>query len=63
MKNVTEDEKDVTKGLETVEQECQNKDCDSNLCYYTARQIRSADEGQTIFYNCVKCGTRFVLNN
>ena len=50
-------------GLETVEQECPRKDCDSNTCYYTARQIRSADEGQTIFCNCVKCGHRFVINN
>lgn len=49
--------------LETIEQKCANSKCDSNLCYYTARQMRSADEGQTIFYNCVKCGERFSLNN
>lgn len=49
--------------LETIEQKCINSKCDSNLCYYTARQIRSADEGQTIYFNCVKCGERFTLNN
>lgn len=48
---------------ETSEQTCTNPDCDSNLCYYTAQQTRGADEGQTIFYQCVKCGERFKLNN
>jgi DNA-directed RNA polymerase I subunit RPA12 len=47
----------------TIEQQCGNKDCDSNLCFYTSRQMRSADEGETIFYQCVKCKTRFTLNN
>ena len=48
---------------QTIEQRCVAKNCDSNLCYYTARQMRSADEGETIFYQCVKCGIRFTLNN
>ena len=47
----------------TIEQSCTAKNCDSNLCYYTSRQMRSADEGETIFYQCVKCKTRFTLNN
>ena len=56
-------EKSQTPRLAIIEQECKSNDCDSNKCYYTARQIRSADEGETIFYNCVKCGLRFTLNN
>lgn len=54
--------KDDEKEVKTIEQKCVNAKCDSNLCFYTARQLRSADEGQTIFYECVSCGERFTLN-
>ena len=49
--------------LQEVEQECPQRDCDSNRCYYTTRQTRSADEGETVFYTCMKCEHKFILNN
>ncbi len=44
----------------TVEQDCTQ--CDNNLTYYTTRQTRSVDEGQTVYYECTKCGHTFTEN-
>lgn len=37
--------------------------CGANELYYSTAQLRSADEGQTIFYECKKCGYRFSQNS
>ena len=37
----------------TQEMECPK--CRHNKVYYTSRQMRSADEGETVIYECVKC--------
>ncbi|XP_059152746.1 DNA-directed RNA polymerase I subunit RPA12-like isoform X2 [Physella acuta] len=37
----------------TVERQCSR--CNHDIMIYTTRQTRSADEGQTVFYTCVKC--------
>ncbi|XP_005099110.1 DNA-directed RNA polymerase I subunit RPA12 [Aplysia californica] len=37
----------------TVERQCPR--CNHDIMTYTTRQTRSADEGQTVFYTCIKC--------
>lgn len=36
--------------------------CGSEKMYYKAVQLRSADEGQTIFYEC-KCGYKMTVHS
>ena len=45
----------------TVEETCP-KCGNPEMDYYTL-QLRSADEGQTVFYECKKCGHKSSVNN
>ncbi|MFC7226417.1 transcription factor S [Salinirubellus salinus] len=40
----------------TTEVVCPNPDCDSDRARYQMKQLRSADESETRFFTCVKCG-------
>nr|CCC95615.1 hypothetical protein, unlikely [Trypanosoma congolense IL3000] len=47
-----------------VEEEVYCEKCAAHRrCKMFARQIRSADEGQTIFYQCTKCNSEWQLNS
>ncbi|CAO3638524.1 unnamed protein product [Cunninghamella echinulata] len=37
--------------------------CGNDEMAYHTMQLRSADEGQTIFYNCKKCGYKYSVNS
>ena len=37
--------------------------CGHGKVYYIVMQTRSADEGSTVFYECVKCHYKFNQNN
>ena len=44
----------------TVSEECPK--CKAPTMEYYTLQLRSADEGQTVFYECTKCGHKFSVN-
>lgn len=37
--------------------------CGNDEMHYHTLQLRSADEGATVFYTCTKCGYKFRTNN
>eukprot|EP00741_Cyanophora_paradoxa_P022526 tig00021464_g21752.t1 len=45
----------------TVREECPN--CKNDVVSFTTAQLRSADEGQTIFYECIKCRHKWSVNS
>ena len=40
----------------TVEQDCEQDGCGNDVMFFTMRHTRGIDEGQTVFYECTKCG-------
>lgn len=44
-----------------VDKEC--KFCGHDKMSYATLQTRSADEGQTVFYTCLKCSGKFTENS
>ncbi|KAJ3010985.1 UNVERIFIED_CONTAM: DNA-directed RNA polymerase I core subunit rpa12 [Siphonaria sp. JEL0065] len=45
----------------TIKEKCPK--CDAPEMVFHTAQLRSADEGQTIFYSCVKCGFKEKLHS
>jgi DNA-directed RNA polymerase I subunit RPA12 len=45
----------------TIQEKCPK--CDHFEMVFHTAQLRSADEGQTVFYNCVKCGYKYSINS
>ena len=50
-------EEDVQKDA-VIQQTC--SECGSKEMRYYTQQLRSADEGTTVFYSCVVCGHRYA---
>ncbi|KAG6648427.1 hypothetical protein I3843_07G145500 [Carya illinoinensis] len=46
--------------LSKVKKKCEK--CENDEAEYWTMQMRSADEGQTTFYRCTKCGHKFSEN-
>ena len=49
------------KQLATIDETCPN--CGFEEMTFYTMQLRSVDEGQTVFYSCVPCGHTFSVNN
>ncbi|PVU94110.1 hypothetical protein BB561_002792 [Smittium simulii] len=45
----------------TIEELCSK--CGNNQMTFYTMQLRSADEGQTVFYQCTKCNYQYRVNN
>jgi DNA-directed RNA polymerase subunit M len=53
-REVTILEENFDEGLPTTAARC--PECGHNLAYWWLRQLRSADESETRFFKCTKCG-------
>ena len=57
----TGDDGDVEMEQATIKEKCPG--CGDEEMNYHTLQLRSADEGTTVFYDCPKCGYKFSQNN
>mmetsp|Transcript_28005 Transcript_28005/g.72061 ORF Transcript_28005/g.72061 Transcript_28005/m.72061 type:complete len:121 (-) Transcript_28005:29-391(-) len=58
---VVRTDQDVTRQRATTEEDCPK--CGHHGLEFYTMQLRSADEGQTVFYECPKCGHKYSQNN
>ncbi|CDH18075.1 DNA-directed RNA polymerase I subunit RPA12 [Zygosaccharomyces bailii ISA1307] len=53
--------RDELKDGATIKEKCPK--CGNDEMHYHTLQLRSADEGATVFYTCTNCGYKFRTNN
>eukprot|EP00946_MAST-07B_sp_MAST-7B-sp1_P004906 g4906.t1 len=61
VKDRAEEDARTTRHRATVDEPCPK--CQHPQLEFYTMQMRSADEGQTVFYECTKCGHKFSQNN
>jgi len=58
--DLIKNEPDLIRGLDIP---CPKRSCDSKRAYTNTAQLRSADEGSTKIYLCIKCGHKWSIYN
>ena len=61
LRNVEDEITNVRDKHAIIEEPCPK--CDNQEMYFYTMQLRSVDEGQTVFYECPKCEHKFSVNN
>lgn len=51
----------IAKKHATIDEPCPK--CAHPVMYFYTMQLRSVDEGQTVFYECQKCQYKYAVNN
>ncbi|KAI9243552.1 transcription factor S-II-domain-containing protein [Phascolomyces articulosus] len=60
-RHLVQQSKNAKEAEATIKEKCPN--CDNDEMAYHTMQLRSADEGQTVFYSCKKCGYKYSVNS
>ncbi|KAI8976113.1 transcription factor S-II-domain-containing protein [Pilobolus umbonatus] len=60
-RHLVQQKKEATQARAIIKEKCPS--CGHHEMEYHTLQLRSADEGQTVFYNCKKCGYKYSVNN
>ena len=58
---VDEDAAGASNRHATIEEPCPK--CGHPEMYFYTMQLRSVDEGQTVFYECISCSHKYSVNN
>lgn len=49
--------------VENIAPDVECPECHAKEMFYHTKQLRSADEGTTVFYRCGECGYKYNTNN
>ncbi|KAI8064822.1 uncharacterized protein B0P05DRAFT_476212 [Gilbertella persicaria] len=60
-RHLVQQSKEAKQARAIIKEKCPQ--CGHPEMEYHTMQLRSADEGQTVFYNCKKCGYKYSVNN
>ncbi|KAI9498625.1 transcription factor S-II-domain-containing protein [Zychaea mexicana] len=60
-RHLVQQSKNAKEAEAMIKEKCPS--CGNDEMAYHTMQLRSADEGQTVFYSCKKCGYKYSVNS